>query len=294
MNKNIKNSNDNILTERSNLVLVDGMSFFYRCYHAGRSRYQYSASDTQLKLIEDFTIKQFDKYLKDILKEDNYTDSVIAWDTNSKTVKKRKINTYKSNRKNIPGISLLIEKLKEISEDLGYYNYELNGFEADDLIGTLAKLNLGKTDIYTSDKDFFQLIDDKINVIRLAKGSIKDAIRYNEEVFKSEFEIEPQQYVDFKALTGDLADNYKGAPGVGKVTATKLLLKYNTIDDIYKNLFDLTPNLSKNLKENYDEVMIGYYLAQILTEVELVGFDSSNLKHNPLYNNIADELRGKL
>lgn len=166
-----------------------------------------------------------------------------------------------------------LEDIKSSVKLMGIYSYELDNYEADDLIGSYAKLmnsNNVSVDIYSSDRDMLQLIND-LTCVKLLKTGVSIFDEYNSQNFKSKFfELNPCQITDFKGISGDSSDCLKGVEGIGPKTTVKLLLKYQTIDNLYQHLDELQDNLKQKLINFKQQVYDCKDLATI---------------HNSLFNN---------
>ena len=164
------------------------------------------------------------------MKEDINPDYIVAaFDKKAPTFRHEAYGDYKAGRKKMPEeLREQFPLVKEMLNLLGINIYELDGFEADDIIGTAAKeasKNGMEVYIVTGDKDALQLADDNINVIITKKG-VSETAEYNKEAFIKEFEVTPTQFIDVKGLMGDKSDNIPGVPGVGEKTAFKLIKEY--------------------------------------------------------------------
>lgn len=206
------------------------------------------------------------------LQEDLKPDAVaFAFDLKSPTFRHKLYDGYKAGRKSMPPeLSQQMPVLKELLQALGYKTLSVEGFEADDILGTLAKA--GKSDdicyIATGDRDSLQLVDDKITV---CLASTKETILYTPERVKEDYSLTPELLKDLKALQGDSSDKIPGVPGVGPKTATDLILKFGTLNEIYEKLekIDIKENLRKKLKENEELARLSYTLGVIDTAVPI-------------------------
>ncbi|MGP1543954.1 MAG: DNA polymerase I [Candidatus Fimenecus sp.] len=204
------------------------------------------------------------------LQEDLKPDAVaFAFDLKSPTFRHKLYDGYKAGRKSMPPeLSQQMPVLKELLQALGYKTLSVEGFEADDILGTLAKA--GKSDdicyIATGDRDSLQLVDDKITV---CLASTKETILYTPERVKEDYSLTPELLKDLKALQGDSSDKIPGVPGVGPKIATDLILKFGTLNEIYEKLekIDIKENLRKKLKENEELARLSYTLGVIDTAV---------------------------
>lgn len=210
------------------------------------------------------------------MKEDIKPDYIIAtFDKKAPTFRHKEYKDYKAGRKKMaPELYEQFPIVKELLEYLGIDSYELEGFEADDLIGTIAK-EAAKNDvevfIVTGDKDALQLADKNINVVITKKGVSEVAI-YNEESFIEEFGVTPTQFIDVKGLMGDKSDNIPGVPGVGEKTAFKLIKDYGCIENVLENIENISgKKLKENLSENREQAIFSKRLATIEINVPITG-----------------------
>ncbi|MGB2955818.1 MAG: 5'-3' exonuclease H3TH domain-containing protein, partial [Anaerolineales bacterium] len=179
---------------------------------------------------------------------------------------------YKATREKIPeDLRPQIERIREIVDAFNFPRLEKEGFEADDVLGTIAwgaaEKGLG-VKIVTGDRDLLQLVKERV-IVNLAGGKLSDAQDYYPEDVLEKFGVRPDQFVDYKALIGDTSDNIPGIKGIGPKTAAALLLKYPTLDDIYSNLSEITGRQHALLSENKDEAYLSYDLALIRTDLSI-------------------------
>ena len=208
------------------------------------------------------------------MKEDINPDYIVAaFDKKAPTFRHEAYGDYKAGRKKMPEeLREQFPLVKEMLNLLGINIYELDGFEADDIIGTAAKeasKNGMEVYIVTGDKDALQLADDNINIIITKKG-VSETAEYNKEAFIKEFEVTPTQFIDVKGLMGDKSDNIPGVPGVGEKTAFKLIKEYGSVEEVLKNIDNISCKKLKENLENYTEQAIfSKKLATIMTEVPI-------------------------
>ncbi len=204
---------------------------------------------------------------------------VATFDRIEPTFRHKQYKDYKAKRKKAPqDLYDQIPKIKNILKVLDIPIFEKPGFEADDLIGTIAKkVKQQEKDIkiyiLTSDLDIFQLIDEKTQIYNLSKG-IKDIEIFDEKKVIEKFDFSPKQIIDFKSLAGDASDNIPGAEGIGNRTAVKLIKEYETVENLYKVLkkgeaWDLTSKIRENLIKNEKQVFLSYKLATIDQSVDI-------------------------
>lgn len=247
-------------------VLIDGNSLAYRAF--------YALPDTMKTTTGIVTnaIYGFTTMLLKILEEKpDYI--AIAFDLKEPTFRHKEYKAYKATREKAP--PTLIDQLPYVREVAGAFNipiFEKVGFEADDLIGTLARSaeKAGASVIIVSgDLDPLQLVDKKIKVLTLRKG-ISDTVLYDEKAVKSRYGLRPDQLIDYKALKGDASDNIPGIRGIGEKTAVELLQKYETLDNLLSHTKEIEkPKLKETLTTGREIAEISRRLATIVTDVPL-------------------------
>lgn len=223
--------------------------------------------------------------LNKIIEEENPTHVMIAFDK-GKTFRHDKFKEYKDGRKETPiELKEQFPLARDIVNAMGIEYFEVDNFEADDIIGTFAK-KIDETDDYqgviiSSDKDLLQLISDNVEV-RLLKS--RDYIRMDEVEFRKTYGIEPIRIIDLKALMGDPSDNIVGVKGIGEKTALKLLQEYESLDNIYKNIDEIKGKVKENLVTYKQDAYDSYFLATIYTEIDInTDFDNIRYKgYDPL------------
>lgn len=222
--------------------------------------------------------------LKDELKPDYI---VATFDKKGPTFRHKEFDEYKAGRKKMaPELAEQFPIIKEILSLLSITIHEIDGFEADDIIGSLAKYseqNGIEVFIVTGDKDALQLASENINVVITKKG-VSETAKYNYKTFVEEFGVTPTQFIDVKGLMGDKSDNIPGVPGVGEKTAFKLIQTYGSVEEVLKNIDNIS---GKKLKENLDtyaeQAIFSKKLATIMTEVP-IDFDLDEIKSQEGYN----------
>ena len=202
---------------------------------------------------------------------------VACFDTKAKTFRHEEYKEYKAHRVATPdGIISQIPMAKEVLEAFKIPVFAKDGFEADDLIATIAvraaeKENL-EVFILSGDLDNLQLVSDKIKVYTLGKG-IKDTVIYDKNKVVERFGVAPEQMNDFKALTGDPSDNVPGVPGIGKKTAAEIIQKYGSIKNLYNELSTdtavLKPKVKEALKANKESAFLSRHLVEMKKDVDI-------------------------
>lgn len=239
------------------LILLDSNSLINRAYYALPNLTNHSGQYTGAIF----------GYLNMLLKiVDTYkpTHIIATFDRKSPTFRKQIYEGYKATRKPMPHeLASQLAPLKEIIAAMNIPILEMDGYEADDIIGTLAKKFDTQTFIVTGDKDSLQLIDSTTTVLLTKKGISE--IAYYDEKALSEEGLVPSQIIDLKSLMGDASDNIPGVAGVGEKTAKDLLAKYSTLDGVYEHLDEIKGKLHDKLAENKDTAYLSYELATINT-----------------------------
>ncbi|MCR6515101.1 MAG: DNA polymerase I [Clostridium sp.] len=200
---------------------------------------------------------------------------VAAFDKKAPTFRHKEYGDYKAGRKKMPPeLSEQFPVVKEFLKLLGVNIYEIEGFEADDIIGTIAKTAAKEgMEVYvvTGDKDALQLADKNINVLITKKG-VSEVAAYDYDTFVKEFEVTPTQFIDVKGLMGDKSDNIPGVPGVGEKTAFKLIKEYGSVENVLMNIDSISGKKLKENLENYKEQAIfSKKLATIMVDVPFEG-----------------------
>lgn len=247
------------------LLVVDGNSILNRAFYGIRLL---TTKDGQ------FTNAIYG-FLTMLLKiqEDVTPDAVaIAFDLKAPTFRHKAYDGYKSNRKGMPEeLHQQLQPLKDLLTLLGYTIITKEGYEADDILGTLShtcRVNGDECVLATGDRDSLQLINDKVTV-RLAstKGGKANAILYDEKKIMEDYGVTPRQLIEIKAIQGDSSDCIPGVPGIGPKGAGDLIQRFNNLDYIYENLdtIDIKDGMRKKLRENKDSA----YMSRMLGEIKL-------------------------
>lgn len=249
---------------REKILIIDGNALIHRSFHALPT----TMTTKDGKVIN--AVFGFASVLIKSIRDFKPEYVVLALDKKGPTFRHEKYEDYKAHRKKAPDeLYMQIPMVKELTKAFNIPIYEMSGFEADDLIGTIAKnqKNEGVENIIvTGDMDLLQLVDNRTKVYKLGRG-IMDGTLFNEELTKSKYGINPDQVVDYKALRGDASDNIPGVPGIGDKTALLLLDEYENIENIYKNLDKnnekIKPRILSLLKDNKENAFLSRELATI-------------------------------
>ncbi|MBP3038951.1 5'-3' exonuclease [Bacillaceae bacterium Marseille-Q3522] len=255
-------------TNKPILLLVDGMALLFRAFYATAVTGQFMVNSNG---VPTNAVQGFVKHLWTALQTFHPTHVAVCWDMGSQTFRNKLYKAYKANRGEAP-VELVpqFELAKEIVEAFDIPNIGMEGYEADDCIGTLAQKNCSDTHvlILTGDQDILQLVDEHITVSILKKGFGNYAI-YTMENFYKEKGISPKQIIDLKALMGDASDNYPGVRGIGEKTALKLLQQFSTVDNIVKNVNQLTKAQKTKIEADLEMLYLSRKLAEIHCRVPI-------------------------
>lgn len=259
------------------LILVDGNNLLFRSYYAT------AYTGTIMRNSKGFptnALYGFVSMMHKIIEEENPEYIAVAFDI-GKNFRAEKYTFYKDGRKETP--EDLIKQMpyaRKVLEAMGIKYFELAPYEADDIIGTLSKMVLEDDNfngtIVSSDKDLLQLINDQID-IKLLKQ--KGYIRYNPITFFAEYQIEPINVIDLKALAGDSSDNIPGVKGIGEKTALNLLSTYKTIENLYEHIGEIKGKTQEKLIQDKDMAFISKEIATIYNEVPLEITSLEELKY---------------
>jgi DNA polymerase-1 len=249
---------------KGKLILIDGHSLAYRAFHA-LPKDLHTASGELTNAIYGFI-----SMLLGVL-EDEAPDFIAVTFDKGKTFRHDYYKEYKAHRAKAPEeMAAQMERIRQIVAAFGIPIFELEGFEADDLLGTLAA-QAGKqgadTLIVTGDTDALQLVDAHTRVLT-SRWRFSDTVTYDLDGVHARYQgLEPQQLVDLKALIGDKSDNIPGVPGVGEKTATSLLQKYGSLEAIYEHLDEVKPERFREaLEKGRQQALLSQHLARIVTE----------------------------
>ena len=254
------------------LVVIDGKSIFYRGYYA-------MPNLSTKEGIPTGGVYGFVALSLEIISKLNPDYIAVAWDKKGTSIRRRlKIySEYKAGRKKAPDdFYEQIPILHELLEAFNWPLYELDDYEADDIMGTLARLAKEQgieTCLISSDLDMLQLVNDMTTVYAIKSGSKIEA--FDIPYFEDKYGLKTSQFLDLKSLMGDSSDNIPGVPGVGKKTAVALLSTYGTLDEVFNNLYQIKPSVRKKLEAGKDLAYMSKELADIRTNAPI----SLDLKH---------------
>ena len=250
------------------LYLIDGHAIAYRAYFAitaGQDASRWMTPEGE----PTAGTYGFASILLRLL-ENNHPDYLaVAFDI-GKTFRNELFPAYKGTRAKMPDdLRPQITRMKELVDTLGVPRLEVDGFEADDVLGSTAKQMAAKgynVKIITGDRDLLQLVDEKI-VVSLPGGKMSDSKDYTPQMVKDFLGVMPDQVVDYKALVGDPSDNYPGVPGIGPKTAVTLLDTYGTLENIYANTDKLKGAVKTKIENNRESAFLSQNLARIRTDL---------------------------
>ncbi len=249
------------------IVLIDGNNLMFRSYYAT------AYTGNVMKNSKGFptnALYGFVGMMNKIIHEEKPEYVAVAFDI-GKNFRKQKYETYKDGRSETPEeLKMQMPIAREILDCMGIKHFELEPYEADDIIGTFVKMCEEDPEyealIVSSDKDLLQLISDETQVKLLKQ---KDYIRYNHKNFVEDWGFEPIRMIDYKALAGDPSDNIPGVKGIGDKTAINLLKQYDTIEDIYEHIDEIKGKMKEKLEADKESAFISKEIATIYRDVPL-------------------------
>ncbi len=251
------------------LILVDGSALFYRSHFALARRPLTAPNGETTSVVFGFLngiLRLIEKYQPENL--------AVVFDVKGKNFRHEMYPQYKANRKPMPEeLAAQLPRLREVLEAWGVPIMEQSGVEADDVMGSVAKQSAGKIDkvwFFTGDKDFMQLLDDRIGMLKPGHRGDAITVLSDEDVAKK-FNMQPDNLIEVFALAGDTADNIPGAPGIGDKTAVKLIREFGNLETLYEKLdgSKLTPRLKRVLGENKEQVFLSRDLFIIKKDLKL-------------------------
>ena len=242
--------------EQETVYLVDGSSYIHRAYHAIRNL-------SNSKGLPTNAVLGFAKMTLKLMQEKSPAYMLIAFDAKGPTFRHDLYKAYKANRPPMPeDLQVQIPYIRAFVKAMNVAMIEKEGYEADDVIGTLARLGEEKNYrivIITGDKDFRQLLSQKISLWDTMKDRITDLDRFHEE-----YGLEPDQVIDLMGLSGDTSDNIPGVPGVGEITALKLIRQFKTLENVFDHVEEVKgKKLQENLAKSRDKAVLSKKLVTI-------------------------------
>ncbi len=262
------NSSTSLRTKR--FVLIDGNAILHRAYHA-------IPKFTTSKGAPVGAVFGFVSMLLKILTDLKPTHIAVTFDRPKPTFRQELFVGYQAGR---PAMDdALVPQVADVHKVVEAFNipiFEVDGYEADDVIGTLAnqvqsskfKVQSLETIIVSGDRDLLQLVNSHVKVYMPVKG-LSEAKMYGSLEVQEKYGLDPSQVIDMKALTGDASDNYPGVAGIGPKTASELLKKYQTLENVYKHIADLPERLARALAEGAESAGLAKKLATIVCDVPI-------------------------
>ncbi|MGG1312075.1 DNA polymerase I [Cohnella laeviribosi] len=268
--------------DKQKVLLIDGNSIVNRAFYAMPPLTNSSGLHTN-------AVYGFTTMLLKVIEEEKPTHMLVAFDAGKTTFRHEGYAEYKGGRqKTPPELSEQFPLLKELLKAFSIAQFELPGYEADDIIGTLARMaeEQGQTAVVVSgDKDMLQLASDNVTVLLTRKG-VSETERYTPEEIRAKYGLTPQQIIDLKGLMGDPSDNIPGVPGVGEKTALKLLAEYGSVERVLEAADGIKGKLGENVRNHKEDARMSKELATIFRDVPLEaswdelswnGYDASEL-----------------
>ena len=262
------------------ILLIDGNSLVYRAYFALREADMRTSAGQSTGAIHGFS-----SMLINLIKDQKPNGIAVAFDLPAPTFRHKKIPTYKAGREKAPDeLYEQLELIKNVLPDLGIHVVEKEGFEADDILATLASQTRDasvQVIVVTGDRDSYQLVEDPYIQVLYNKRGVSDYVLYDEAGIKDRTGVSPKDYVLYAALRGDKSDNLPGVPGVGEKTAAKLVNTHRSLDGIFESLEEQTPSLRENLGNHESTVRMNTEIMQLVRDVPL-GIAPETLKLKPI------------
>ena len=254
-------------TSQRRLLLIDGHSMAYRAFYALPAENFKTSTGQPTNAIYGFA-----SMLINLIKEEKPTHIAVAFDVSRRTFRTEKFAEYKANRASTPDeFRSQLSHINEMINGFGIKHFELEGYEADDIIATFAKAAEKKgfqTLICTGDRDSFQLVNNQTTVLYPKKG-VTEMNRMTPEAVFEKYGLTPKQYPDFAALRGDPSDNLPSVPGVGEKTATKWIVDYGSLEKLLEKSGELGGKVGESLRTNIEMVKLNRELTHLLDDVKI-------------------------
>lgn len=271
-------------------ILIDGNSLVYRMFYGVREM-------SNSKGVSTNAIYGFVNVLLKIQNEYKPDYLGVAFDLSTPTFRHKEYTEYKGGRDKMPeDLQVQMDLLKELLGKMGIPMLTQDGYEADDIIGTLAKQGEErdtKTQIITGDKDSFQLVDDYVNVLYTATRSGTQFATVDNGYIMERYGVTPKEMIDVKALMGDPSDNIPGVAGIGEKTALKLIKEYHNIDTLYEHIDDLKGKQKEKLELGKESAFSSRFLGTICLDVPLAQ-NLDDLAFNPIFTDESIEMLKEL
>src|SRR5437762_2076987 len=263
--------------KRKRLILIDGHAIIHRAFHAVPENFSTSSGEP-VNATFGFT-----SMLMKILLEEKPDYIAVTFDRPSPTFRHTEYALYKAHRPALPdNMKPQFARIRDVVQAFGLQMYEQDGFEADDVLGTLSRQAeaLGvDTIIYTGDMDTLQLVTDHV-LVKVAKRGITEVTEYNQQEVETRYGFVPRKLPDFKGLVGDKSDNIPGVPGIGEKTASKLLADYGSLEGILAHLDELKPREQKLIRDKAEQAKESKFLATIVRNVPVqLDLDACRIEH---------------
>lgn len=262
------------------LFLLDAYALIFRSYFAFANNPRMTSKGLDASAIFGFTLT-----LLEVLEKENPTHIAVVFDTSAPTERHEVFPAYKANRDETPeGIKVAVPYIKKLLEAFRIPSLAMDGYEADDVIGTLAKKaeKAGYTTyMMTPDKDFGQLVSEHVKMYKPGRGGAPAEIWGVKEVCEK-FGIENvDQVVDFLGMKGDAVDNIPGIPGVGDKTASKLIMEYGSMENLYEHADEIKGKIGEKIRDNREQALLSKRLARIIIDVP-IEFNEKDLTRDPI------------
>ncbi|WP_028986101.1 DNA polymerase I [Thermoanaerobacter indiensis] len=259
----------------SKFLVIDGSSLMYRAYYA-------LPMLTTSEGLHTNALYGFTMMLIKLIEEEKPDYIAIAFDKKAPTFRHKEYQDYKATRQAMPEeLAEQVDLLKEIIDGFNIKTLELEGYEADDLIGTISKLAEEKgmeVLVVTGDRDALQLVSDKVKV-KISKKGITQMEEFDEKAVLERYEITPYQFIDLKGLMGDKSDNIPGIPNIGEKTAIKLLKEFGSVENLLQNLSQLKGKIKENIENNKELAVMSKRLATIKRDIPIeIDFEEYRVK----------------
>lgn len=269
----------------TNILLVDGNNLLHRSFHGIQGlQTSYGKPTNATYGIVNTVLNWFENLRPEYV--------FIAFDTKAVNFRKEKYDFYKNGRKPAPEeLKCQFDDAKKVLRGLGFYVIEKDGFEGDDLIGTLANysktIDDSHTYILSGDRDLLQLVDSHTTMLKIGT---KETVTVTYESFSESYGFSPKEYIDAKAIMGDSSDNIPGVYGIGEKGAYKLISEYHTLDNIYENIESLKGKTKERLIEHKEMAYTSKWLATIVTDIDL-GLNFSECQYVGYSDNVIGLLK---
>lgn len=249
------------------LLLIDGNALIFRAYYATATRMTRSLDNTPTN-----ALYLFSSIIMKLLQNKDFEDIIVALDSPGKKFRHQEFSDYKANRKQLPDeLKMQFPLIREFLDVSNIKTIEIDGYEADDIIGSLSikAQNEGfEVNVYTGDRDLLQLIDDHVHIYMMRKG-LSEVEVFDRTHMHDIYGIEPKQIIDVKALMGDSSDNIPGVKGVGEKTAFDLVSRYGSLNKIYESIDEIKGKLKEKLLNDQEMAQLSYKLATIDTTMNI-------------------------